>query len=63
MNKNTKKTVLFLIVVLSVFYAIAQHAPAPNRAPPPPGIPVDGGLFTLLAVAVGYAVKKLRIRK
>ncbi len=63
MNKNTQKTVLFLLVVLSVFYSIAQHAPAPNRAPPPPGIPIDGGLLALLTVAVGYAINKLRIKK
>ncbi len=63
MNKSTQKTVLFLIVILSVFYSIAQNAPTPNRPPPPPGIPVDGGLFALLTVAVGYAVKKLKIRK
>lgn len=62
MNKNMFKTFLFLIIVLSVSGIIAQEAPSPGRTPPP-GVPIDGGLFALFAVAVGYAAKKLRLKK
>ncbi|MEL4456588.1 PID-CTERM protein-sorting domain-containing protein [Lutimonas vermicola] len=34
--------------------ALAQGPP-----PPPPPVPIDGGIFGLLALGVGYAVKKI----
>jgi len=51
-------TVIFLLLTIGVF---AENVPQPGV--PPPGLPIDGGLLTLLAVGFGYGVKKLRNKK
>lgn len=64
MNKKIIKSFLFVVVLLTVTIVFAQTPSAPNRTPPPPpGVPIDGGLFALIGVAVGYGLKKLRIKK
>jgi len=62
MKKNSIKIALVFVVLLTAEYIFAQTPPA-NRPPPPPGLPIDGGLFTLLAVAFGYGINKLRNKK
>lgn len=42
-------------------FMFSQTPPA-NR-PPPPGLPIDGGLFALLTAAFGYGINKLRRKK
>jgi len=64
MLKKYLKVILFIAFFLMVDYIIAQgrgwhgrpDAPGP---PPPPGLPIDGGIFGLLAVALAYGVKKI----
>ena len=64
MNKKNLKSVLFVVAFLAIVVVYSQNPPAPNRTPPPPpGVPIDGGIIALLTVAVGYAVKKLRIKR
>lgn len=62
MKKNTLNTVLIIIVLLSTTILFAQNPPT-NRPPVPPGLPIDGGLFTLAAVAFGYGVSKIKKNK
>lgn len=64
-----KKYLVFLSFTLLIFLSSNVFAqggegpPAPGGAPgghvPPPN-PIDGGLGILLALGIGYAVKKLR---
>ena len=62
MKKNTLKIALILVLVLTSEFMFSQTPPA-NRPPPPPGLPIDGGIFTLFAVAFGYGINKLRNKK
>lgn len=62
MKKNMLKIALLFVVLMTTSYLFAQTPPA-NRPPPPPGLPIDGGIFTLVAVAFGYGVSKLRNKK
>ncbi|MGI9532473.1 PID-CTERM protein-sorting domain-containing protein [Lutimonas sp.] len=52
-NKYFKAILLFAFII-GTDIVVAQGPP-----PPPPGLPIDGGLIGLLAVGVGYAVKKI----
>ena len=63
MKKNILKIVIVFVFLLAVEFMFAQTSPPANRPPPPPGLPIDGGLFALLAVGFGYGIKKLRIKK
>ena len=47
---------IFLIVTL--FFLNTNELLA-QPLPPPPGVPIDGGLFALFALGIGYAVKKI----
>jgi len=62
MKKNILKIALFAVLFITVELIFAQVSP-PNRRSTPPGLPIDGGLLTLFAVAFGYAIKKLRFKK
>jgi len=66
-----KKYLLLIVFALLVFISSSAFAqggegpPAPAGAPGdcigcPPANPIDGGLGFLLAVGIGYAIKKLR---
>jgi len=35
-------------------------APPCGNPPPPPGLPIDGGLGLLLVLGVGYGIKKIK---
>ena len=53
-NKYFKAILLFAFILVSDI-ALAQGPPPP----PPPVVPIDGGIFGLLALGLGYAVKKI----
>ncbi|MET2983584.1 PID-CTERM protein-sorting domain-containing protein [Aureibaculum conchae] len=59
-------SVALLIFISSSVFAQGSGPPAPGGAPgdcpacPPSDLPIDGGLGVLLAIGIGYAVKKLR---
>jgi hypothetical protein len=48
--------VIFLVAFLLVTdIALCQG----GLPPPPPGLPIDGGILGLFALGVGYAIKKI----
>lgn len=49
------KAILFFAFFLVVDITLAQGPPPP----PPPLAPIDGGVLGLLALGVGYAIKKI----
>ena len=52
-NKYFKAILLFAFILVTDI-ALAQGPP-----PPPPPLPIDGGIIGLLALGIGYAVKKI----
>jgi hypothetical protein len=58
-NKYLKVILFFAFVIITeIIFAQGQ---SPNHRPPvPPGrVPIDGGIFGLLVLGVGYAIKKI----
>jgi len=56
------KKVLFIIIlifILSVFPMLVKDASAQPPPPPPQDIPIDGGLFLLIAAGATYGARKL----
>jgi hypothetical protein len=53
-----KEKILLSLCMTFVCYTYGQLPPPPP--PPPPNLPVDGGLFFLIALAIIYGVKKTR---
>ena len=51
-NKYFKAILLFAFILVSG----VSFAQGP---PPPPGLAIDGGILGLLALGIGYAVKKI----
>ncbi|HIP27459.1 MAG TPA: hypothetical protein EYG80_07375 [Flavobacteriaceae bacterium] len=62
MKKNTLRIILIFVVLMTAEFMFSQTPPA-NRPSPPPGLPIDGGLFALLTAAFGYGINKLRRKK
>ena len=54
MANNYFRTILLISFVLISNAAWAQLPP-----PPPGDLPIDGGIISLLVLAVGYGVKKI----
>jgi len=48
---------LFFLFLFIGGFVYSQGPPPP---PPPPGLPIDGGLVFLLALALGYGIKKVK---
>lgn len=57
MNYKCFRRFLFIVFVLVAANVFAQGPPPP---PPPTPVPIDGGIVGLFALAVGYAIKKIR---
>jgi hypothetical protein len=49
-------SIIITLLVLPVFIKDASAQPPP---PPPQDIPIDGGLFVLIAAGVAYGARKL----
>ncbi len=55
----------FLIIAFILFstgiFAQAPPRPCPSQPCPPPGrYPIDGGIAVLIALGIGYGIKKVR---
>ena len=61
-----KKYIAFVLLITLVLISsdiVAQSPPCANPPcgpPVPPDAPIDGGIGILLAIGVGYAIKKIR---
>ena len=61
MKKSNKiRSIIMLAVVMLVCFFPYLAMAQPPDPPPNPDAPIDGGLILLLAVGVGYGVKKYR---
>ncbi len=69
---NRKKVKILLVsFCFMLFSLVAYSEPEPpkppdsktNPAPPPPGLPIDGGLSFLLASGVAYGIYSLKRKK
>ena len=49
----------FKAILLIAFILVSDIALAQGPPPPPPPLPIDGGVIGLLALGLGYAVKKI----
>ena len=49
----------FKALLLFALFMITDLASAQAPPPPPPGLAIDGGILGLLALGIGYAVKKI----
>ncbi len=49
----------FKAILLFAFLLTTNVVSAQAPPPPPPGLPIDGGIIGLLALGLGYAVKKI----
>jgi len=49
----------FKAILLLAFLFVSGVSFAQGPPPPPPPYPIDGGILGLLALGVGYAVKKI----
>jgi len=58
---STMMLALSLLVVFLIFFPIFANAGGPGGGgcdPLDPSCPIDGGLLVLLAIGVGYGIKK-----
>lgn len=64
-SSNNAKLTLFATVVLATLVSIASAQPPPPPPPPPAaGVPLDGGLFALLAGIITFVGSRVfRARK
>jgi len=61
------KTYITLLIVTGMLMfssdAYAQGGPPSGGPPDPPDTPIDGGIGILLALGVGYGIKKIKDKK
>ena len=51
---------VLLAVFTVIFLFLLPNTLLAQGPPPPPGVPIDGGVSLLVAAAVGYGVVKMR---
>jgi hypothetical protein len=65
MKKNINSVLMLCIFFMLIgFVAYSQvKPPTPIGPPPPPGLPIDGGLSILLIAGIAYGVYEKRRKK
>lgn len=60
--KNINLSLLVMLTALSTYASPPEAPPQPFAplTPPPPGLPIDGGVLLLVAVAIVYGVYALK---
>lgn len=53
--KESKRLYVFAILMLVVGIQVALA-----QAPPPPGVPIDGGISAVVALCIGYGAYRKR---
>ncbi len=59
MIMQNKRIIASILFVLISFVCAAQALPPPIQGPPPPGLPIDGGVLFGVFAGLIYGVKKL----
>lgn len=59
-NKIFKPLLVLAFIVLSTDLFAQNSPPCPSQPCQPPGRSIDGGLVVLLAIGIGYGIKKVR---
>ena len=54
---------LLIVAGMLMFSSDAYAQGPPGGPPPPPDTPIDGGIGILLALGVGYGIKKMKDKK
>lgn len=65
-RKNIKIMMLcfsFMLISLVTYAEIEPPKPELANSPPPPGMPIDGGLSLLLASGVAFGIYALKRKK
>ena len=65
MKTQYKPILVSVLLVLLSFVCTAQNsessaAPEPMLTPPPPGAPIDGGVYVVAGLALAYGAYKKR---
>ncbi|RBP34733.1 hypothetical protein DFR65_101632 [Oceanihabitans sediminis] len=55
-NKNMLASVLFVLIS---FVCVAQDTPQPPAPAPPPGLPIDSGVYVILVIGLMYGAYKI----
>ena len=50
----------FKAILFFAFFLVTNSVLGQDLPPPPPGLPIDGGVLGLFVLGIGYAVKKIR---
>lgn len=63
--KKSYKPLAYLFLLMLVFVLLPEltHAQPGGGCPPDEVCPIDGGLVALIAIGVGYGIKKIRYYK
>ena len=55
-NRRIFASILFILIS---FVCVAQgNVPPPPAPPPPPGLPIDGGVISVLVLGAIYGIRK-----
>lgn len=58
-KNNQQTTKIFTIVLFTIYFLMQDHLVMAQPIPTPIDIPIDGGVFYLLAAGIAYGARKI----